>query len=260
MNTFEYIHITIENRIGTITLNRPEKRNALSHTLVTELKTAVNQLENSNDVKVIVINARGTAFCAGADLGDLEKLQNFSYEQNLADSGNLAELFYKIYTSKKVFIAEVQGHALAGGCGLATICDFVFAVPDAKFGFPEVKIGFIPAIVMVFLLRKIDGGKTRELLLSGDPINATQAHDLGLVTNIVSSDNLATECQKFARHLVVSNSAHATMVTKEMMARMEGEHLKETLSYAVEMNAKARESEDFKRGISAFLNKEKLRW
>lgn len=260
MSNFKYIDITVENRIGVVTLNRPEKRNALSHTLVTELKTAVNQLEDRDDVKVIVVNARGTAFCAGADLADLEKLQKFSYEENLADSDHLAELFYKIYTSRKVFIAEVQGHALAGGCGLATVCDFVFAVPDAKFGFPEVKIGFVPAIVMVFLLKKIGGGKTRELLLSGDPVTAEQAYELGLITKVVSPDDLGVECQKFARHLVDSNSAHAMMVTKEMMARMHGESLKDTLSYAVEMNAKTRESVDFNRGISAFLNKEKLRW
>ena len=260
MSNFEFINVTIQNRIGTITLDRPEKRNALSHTLVAEIKSAIDLLESTDDAKVVVLNARGTAFCAGADIADMQKLQNFSYEQNLEDSKHLAELFLKIYTSTKVFVAEVQGPALAGGCGLATVCDFVFAVPEAKFGFPEVKIGFIPAIVMVFLLRKVGGAVTREMLLSGDPIGAAEAHKIGLVTEIVSPDRLAVHTHEFAGHLVAGNSGQAMMLTKQMMAKMQGDSLNESLSYAVEMNAQARESDDFNRGISAFLNKEKIVW
>ena len=134
MTSFKYIQCRAANRIGTITLNRPEKRNALSYELVSELKLAVELLEKDDAVRIILLNATGTAFCAGADIADMQQLQNFSYEQNLADSNHLAELFLRIYTLKKIVIAQVQGHALAGGCGLVTVCDFVFTVPDAKFG------------------------------------------------------------------------------------------------------------------------------
>ena len=135
---------TVKDRVGYITLNRPDKRNALSHELVIELIDAFDKAEQDSSVKVVVLKAAGEAFCAGADLAYLQQLQNFSFEQNLEDSRQLKNLFLKIYQLKKVVIAQVQGHALAGGCGLATVCDFTFAVPEAKFGYTEVKIGFSP--------------------------------------------------------------------------------------------------------------------
>jgi methylglutaconyl-CoA hydratase len=146
---------SVANQTAYLTLNRPEKRNALSPEIITELKNAFDKAEQDASVKVVVLKANGESFCAGADLNYLQQLQNFSYEENLADSQHLKELFLKIYTLKKVVIAQVQGHALAGGCGLATVCDFTFAVPEAKFGYTEVRIGFIPALVAVFLIRKI---------------------------------------------------------------------------------------------------------
>ncbi len=158
------IEYAVADRIGYITLNRPDKRNALSFDLVKELKEAFARAEDDAAVKVIVLRANGEAFCAGADLAYLQNLQKFSHVENLADSNHLKELFLQIYILKKVVIAQVQGHALAGGCGLATVCDFSFSVPEAKFGYTEVKIGFIPAIVMVFLIRKIGEGKARHLL------------------------------------------------------------------------------------------------
>ncbi len=149
------IETSVKDRIGYIVLNRPDKRNALSPEMVSELKLAFKKAEDNAAVKVIVLKANGESFCAGADLAYLQDLQKFSYEENLADSRHLKELFLQIYTLRKVVIAQVQGSAMAGGCGLATVCDFVYAVPESKFGYTEVKIGFIPAIVMVFLLRKI---------------------------------------------------------------------------------------------------------
>ena len=122
----QYISYTAQDRIGYITLNRPEKRNALNAQLVHELKQAVKLAEDDNNAKVIVLKAEGKAFCAGADLEYLQSLQTNSYEDNLKDSENLAELFKMIYSSKKVFVAQVEGHAIAGGAGLATVCDFIF--------------------------------------------------------------------------------------------------------------------------------------
>ena len=151
----KYVKYSVLDRIAFITLDRAEKRNALSYDLVTELKSAFADAENDDAVKVIVLKANGEAFSAGADLEYLQQLQSFSYEQNFNDSNHLKELFLQIYSLKKVVIAQIQGHAIAGGCGLAAVCDFSFATPESKFGYTEVKIGFIPAIVMVFLIRKI---------------------------------------------------------------------------------------------------------
>ena len=249
-----------ENRIGYITLNRPEKRNALSYEMVTELKAAFTEAENDDNCKVIVLRAEGKVFCAGADLAYLQQLQNNTFNENLADSTHLMELFLKIYKNSKVVIAQVHGHAIAGGCGLATVCDFSFTVPEAKFGYTEVKIGFIPAIVKVFLLRKIGEGKAKELLLSGDLIDAEKAMQFGLVNKIIDSNNLDSEVYKFALNLCETNSAQSMAFTKKMIADVQSMDLKMGLEFAAKMNATARASEDCKKGIASFLNKEKLSW
>lgn len=260
MTGFKYITCVTSDRVGVITLNRPEKRNALSFELISELKTAFERYENEEPVNVIILKANGTAFCAGADIADLQKLQSNSFEENLADSNHLKELFLRIYTLKKVVIAQVQGHALAGGCGLVTVCDFVFAVPEAKFGYPEVKIGFIPAIVMIFLLRKVGEAKVKQLLLSGDYFSADEAMQIGLVYDIVSIEKLDGRVWDFATGLIRTNSLQAMMLTKQMITKLHSMSLLESLSIAADMNARARETEDFKRGIQAFLNKEKPAW
>lgn len=256
----KYITYESANRIGFITLNRAEKRNSLSHELVSELKECFRTAESDDNVKVIVLKANGETFCAGADLAYLQDLQKFSYQQNVDDSNHLKELFLIIYTLKKVVIAQVQGHALAGGCGLATICDFVYAIPEAKFGYTEVKIGFIPAIVMVFLLRKIGETRAKQLLLSGDPVSSQEALQLGLINKIIPGDRLSEEVLKFATHLVESNSSSSMMMTRQMIAQVQSMPLDEALTFASEMNAKARSTDDCKKGIAAFLNKEKLTW
>ncbi len=256
----KYVQYEAQDHIGYITLNRPEKRNALSFEMVTELKEVFARAEQDDNAKVIVLRARGEAFCAGADLEYLRQLQEFSFEQNFADSTHLKELYLQIYTLKKVVIAQIQGHALAGGCGLATVCDFSFAVPEANFGYTEVRIGFVPAIVMVFLIRKIGEARARALLLSGSLCSAHEAHHLGLVNEVLPGPELADEVKAFALNLVESNSGYSMSVTKQMIARVQSLGLDEALTFAAEMNAKARASDDCKRGIAAFLNKEKLQW
>ena len=178
LEALRYITYDCQERIGYVTLNRPDKRNALNADVVTELKLAFDHAENDDVCKVVVLRASGEVFCAGADLGYIQELQTFGYTDNLEDSTHLMQLFHQIYTLKKVVIAEVQGHALAGGCGLAAICDLAFAVPEAKFGYTEAKIGFLPAIVSVFLLRKIGEARTKQLLLTGDVVPAQTALDL----------------------------------------------------------------------------------
>ena len=256
----ELVLYEVKERIGYITLNRPEKRNALSHELVMALKNAFTQAENDRDVKVVVLQANGDAFCAGADLAYLHQLQKFSMEENLADSNQLKELFLKIYQLKKVVIAKVQGHALAGGCGLATVCDFVFAIPEAKFGYTEVKIGFIPAMVLIFLIRKIGEKKAKHLLLSGELVQGNEALNFDLVNYLVSKDTLSESVVGFAQRLIKNNSSQSMAVTKQMIDQVQSMPLIDALAYAAKMNAEARASEDCKKGIDAFLNKQELTW
>jgi methylglutaconyl-CoA hydratase len=256
----EQIKFEVKDRIGYITLQRAEKRNALNYEMVSELKEAFFKAEQDDNVKVIVLKAEGPAFCAGADLAYLQQLQANTYSENLEDSNHLKQLFYKIYNLSKVVVAQIQGHALAGGCGLASVCDFSFAVEEAKFGYTEVKIGFIPAIVKVFLLRKLGEGKVKELLLTGDLIDAKTAAQLGLINWVCPTEELESRVQQFAQKLINQNSGQSMAFTKKMIAEVQNMSLEDGLQYAAEMNAKARGSEDCKKGIAAFLNKEKISW
>ncbi|MCE2731759.1 MAG: enoyl-CoA hydratase/isomerase family protein [Cyclobacteriaceae bacterium] len=249
-----------KDRVGYITLNRPEKRNALSYEMVSELKKAFKQAEEDAQAKVIVLQSNGESFCAGADLAYLQQLQANTLQQNHEDSTHLKELFFQIYTLPKVIIASVQGHALAGGCGLASVCDFAIAVPGAKFGYTEVKIGFIPAIVMYFLVKKIGEGKARQLLLSGDLITAEQAAQMGLINQVVEAEKLQEQVSTLAQQLITQNSAQAMATTKKMLAAISGLDVNSALAYAAAMNAEARATADCKKGIAAFLAKEKISW
>ncbi|MCB0497828.1 MAG: enoyl-CoA hydratase/isomerase family protein [Cyclobacteriaceae bacterium] len=255
----QFVTYKTHKRIGYITLSRPEKRNALNDQVVSELKQAFQQAEQDEEAKVIVLKAEGDAFCAGADLAYLQQLQENSYYENLADSTHLKELFYQIYTLPKVVIASIQGHAIAGGSGLAAVCDYAFAVPEAKFGFTEVRIGFIPAIVMVFLLRKAGEQKAKDLLLSGRLISAKQAKKYGIITNLAEG-NLVQEVEDFAQELIEKNSAQSMAATKQMIAHVQHLTLEEALDYAAAQNAKARATEDCKKGIESFLKKEPVQW
>jgi methylglutaconyl-CoA hydratase len=250
----------VKERVGYITLNRPDKRNALSYQLVSEIKLAFMNAENDNDCKVIVIKGSGEAFCAGADLAYLQQLQTNTFDDNLADSRHLMELFQFIYHSNKVVISEVNGPALAGGCGLASICDFSFATPNSTFGYTEVRIGFVPAIVMVFLVRKVGEKNAREMLLSGDVFKADQALKYGLINYVVKPEELADNVFNFAQKICKLASAQSLGLVKEMLANVQSMDVNKALEYAAQTNAKARTTDDCKRGIAAFLNKEKLSW
>lgn len=260
LEALRYLTYDCEDRIAYITLNRPEKRNALNADVVAELKQAFEHAENDGACKVVVLRAAGEVFCAGADLAYIQELQGFGYTDNLEDSTHLMQLFHQIYTLKKVVIGQVQGHAIAGGCGLAAICDITFAVPEAKFGYTEVKIGFLPAIVSVFLLRKIGEARTKQLLLSGDVVSAQTALDLGLVNFLVPAGALADAVRTYAQRLCRENSGQSMEVTKEMLAALPEMALEEALRYAAQRNAELRGSDDCRRGIGAFLNKEKINW
>ncbi len=250
----------IENRIGFITLNRPEKRNAMSPELISGLDQAFADFAKNAEVKVVVLKAEGKAFCAGADLDYIQQLQHFTFEENLADSTRLKSLFSRIYEFPKVVIAQVQGHALAGGCGLVTVCDFAFSAPEALFGYTEVKIGFIPALVSVFLSEQIGLAKTTELLLSGELITSSKSAQIGLITEVVERESLEKRTFEFAHKLISDNSTFSMQETKRLLRNLGQSARHQALDQAAEANAKARGHADCVKGIAAFLSKNKPGW
>jgi methylglutaconyl-CoA hydratase len=255
-----YVTYETRDRRAYLTLNRPDKRNALNGEVVAQLQAAFERAAADEAAKVVVLAANGPAFCAGADLEYLTQLQRNTYEENVADSRQLARLFETIYTLPKVVIARVQGHAIAGGCGLATVCDFAFAVPEAKFGYTEVKIGFVPAIVSYFLSRKIGDGKARELLLTGQLISAEQAQEYGLISRVVEAETLDKEIEALAETLVRQNAGQSLAWTKRLLAELPQMPIAEAMQHAAEANAQARATDDCRRGIAAFLEKREIEW
>lgn len=256
-STFERIEIDIADGIGRIWLNRPEKRNALDSMLIAELARGMDDLADNDDVGVIVLGGRGKAFCAGADLAYLRRMADFTLMQNADDSAALARTLRTIHASPKPTIARVHGPAIAGGCGLATVCDVIVASEKATFGYTEVRIGFIPAIVMAFLMRKAPQARFRELLLSGRIVDARQAWEKGLVTEVVAGEDadLDARVDQIASS-IASASRSATRLTKEMLTALDGMSLDAALEYASKMNALARMTPDCQNGIARFLNKE----
>lgn len=255
------ITYNVEDRIAEVVLARPEKRNALNDTVIRELTDVFSQANKNPSVKVVILAGSGTTFCSGADLDYLQRLSAYSLAENQEDSHKLMKLFQSIYETKKPVIAVVNGPAIAGGCGLATVCDFILASRDhAKFGYSEVKIGFIPALVLVFLVRRIGEGRARELLLSGNVIDADRAYEVGLATEVVEHDRLYVHAKEFAHQLVENNSANSMSLTKEMLSTLHNMDFLQALEYAANMNAVARMTDDCKKGVAAFLKKEKIQW
>lgn len=251
---------TVADKQCIITINKPAKRNAFNAQLVEELKDAFRAAALDADVKVIILTGAGEVFSAGADLAYLQTLQSNTHEENLQDSKSLADLYLLIYNLSKPVIAKVNGPAIAGGCGLATVCDFAISSNTAQFGYTEVKIGFVPAIVMVFLLRKISEKNARELLLTGRLIDAQTALHFGLINRVVDASELDEAVNTFANELIENTSRESLKATKQMIARVQEMGLQEALQYAAEINAQARSTNDCKYGIASFLDKKKPQW
>lgn len=250
----------IHNRVAYITLNRPDKHNALNPQLIAELSVAFESLKTDDQAKIIVLKANGPTFSAGADLAYLQQLQANSREENIADIEQLKNLLVLIHAFPKTVIAQVEGHAIAGGCGLVSVCDLVFAVPDAKFGYTEVKIGFVPALVACFLVRKLGSTRTSQLLLSGELIAAETALQYGLINFVADATLIGGKVEKYAEGLARQTSAHSVRFTKQIIQQAQGLPLDEALNAAVLLNAEMRTTADFMYGISTFLSKEKPEW
>ena len=256
--TFKTVQYEESPGIATITLNRPEKRNAISYELIDDLLSALKVAEKS-ETQVLILAANGKAFCAGMDLENLKQLIGRTNEQNLKDSETIAQLFRGIYDFPKPTIAAVNGAAIAGGTGLVTVCDFALAVPDASFGYTEVRIGFIPAVVSSFLMASIGEKRTRDLLLTGRIFSAQEAHQLGLVNEIVSPEELMKKARELAATLM-ENSPASVRATKRLLGDYTRERLDRQIAEAIKENAAIRQTTDFQEGVTSFLEKRKPRW
>lgn len=258
MARYQTIDTRQEDGVQTITLNRPEKRNALSTVVIQELTEALESAAEC-ECGVVILTGTGSAFCAGLDLEDLQAITAKNPEEHRKDSESVAKLLRTVYDFPKPTIAAVNGAAIAGGMGIATICDFTLAVPDAKFGYTEVRIGFIPAIVSSFLLRQVGEKRARDLLLTGRILKAAEALELGLVTRIVSDQDLMREANNLAQSLL-RNSSESMTAIKRMLSGHAKECLDREIEEAIEWNAKQRATEDFKEGVRAFLEKRTPVW
>lgn len=248
------IKYELKNQTGVITLNRPEKRNALNPEIVNALKIQLNKCKQDESVRSVIITGEGNSFCAGADLEYLKLLAEYSSIENYYDSKSLADLFLQVYKFPKPTIAAVNGAAIAGGCGLASVCDFIVAHPEkSKFGYSEVKIGFIPAIVSIFLIKKVGEGLAKQLLLEGDIISGRRGYEIGFV-NYLSEDVL-----DFAKQLsekINKNSQTSIKLTKEMIINISNLSATDAVKYCINLNSISRASTDFKDGLDTFLKKE----
>jgi len=256
--SYNTIQLAYDGGTATITLNRPEKRNAISFELIDDLLRALDEVAKSEAI-VLIVTGAGTAFCSGMDLENLKALLGRTPEQNLKDSRTMVQLFRSLYEFPKVTIAAVNGPAIAGGTGLALLCDFTLAVPEAKFGYTEVRIGFVPAIVSTFLLRQVGEKQARDLLLTGRLFGAEEALRMGLVSEIVAPEKLMARARELAA-LIMQNSPASLRATKQLLTDHARAELDARIEAAVRENAAVRTTADFREGITSFLEKRKPVW
>jgi methylglutaconyl-CoA hydratase len=251
--------LKITGNLATLTLNRPDKRNAVSTAMIGELQTALDEIEKNHATRVAILTGNGKAFCAGMDLEMLATIGQQSPAENQEDSRRMAKMFRRIWSFPKPLIAAVHGAALAGGCGIATLCDFTLAAPEAKFGYTEVKIGFLPAIVSVFLLRQIGEKRTRDLLLTGRIVEAPEAKEMGLVNEIVPLEQLMQRANELAATLIAASPSSLTRA-KRLLTSAAAASVDADLERAILENARIRCTPDFKEGLASFLEKRKPVW
>lgn len=259
MSEFQTLRIQDKNQVRIITFNRPKVRNALSAQLLSELAKALTEAEQAEQVRAVILTGAGLAFCAGLDLEELKGVVGRSAEQHRIDSGNFRALLEKLYTFPKPTVAAVNGHAVAGGAGLACFCDITVMSEQAKIGFTEVKIGFVAALTSVLLVRLIGEKHARDLLLSGRLLSAVEAERMGLVNDLRPDEQVLPHALHRAVQMA-RNAPTSLMLTKKMLYTAPSMGLQEGLDYASEVNAVARLSRNLQEGVTAFLEERKPKW
>src|SRR5271155_1029208 len=256
--SYSTLSLEYDAGIATITLARPEKRNAISAQMIEDLVAALDEVEKL-PARVLILTGSGKAFCAGMDLDGLRAVATQSAEKPLEDSRRMAKMFLRLYRFPRPVIAAVNGAAIAGGCGIATLADFTLAAPEAKFGYTEVRIGFIPALVSVLLRRQIGEKHARELLLTGEIIVAAEAFRLGMVTEIVPAEDLLRRAHEVAAKFLES-SPTSLRRTKRLLLEYDEQEIAQEIEMATKENADIRATEDFREGLASFLEKRHPKW
>jgi methylglutaconyl-CoA hydratase len=247
-----------DGQVATIALTVPEKRNAISERMIADLLGALDQAEKER-VRVVILTGSGKAFCAGMDLEELRHIAHQPQYANLENARRISRLFYRLYSFPKPIVAAVNGAAIAGGSGIATLADFTLAVPEAKFGYTEVRIGFMPALVSVFLRRQVGEKHARDLLLSGRIFDAAEAYRLGLVTEIVPAETLMARAREIAANLLAA-SPTSIVRAKKFLLRFDDAAVRAELEAASEANAEIRSTHDFREGLTSFLERRAPQW
>jgi methylglutaconyl-CoA hydratase len=258
-----YSTVTYRNddRVALVTMNRPDRRNSLDDVMIREMTDVFTTINRTNHTRVVLLSGAGASFCAGMDLDYLQRFAAKGEPENLEDARNLSRMLQLIHTLKKPVVAAVNGPALGGGCGIAAACDFVFAAKEkAKLGAPEVRLGFLPAVILIYLVKRMGVSRAREFVLMGGVLSADEAKAKGLATEVVPDAELQEYAMEFARTLASSTSSSSVVLTKELFARMDEMSVREAADYAASLNALTRKTEDFKKGVESFLKKEKLTW
>ena len=250
----EVLLVEVVEGVATLTLNRPEKRNALNQALVQALKDALARAAADDAVRVVAIRGAGRDFCAGADLTELERIAAMSAEENLADARNLGALFVSLRELPKPVVAVVHGRALAGGCGLATACDVVLARFDAEMGYPEVHLGFVPAMVMAILRRKVPEGRAFDLVARGQRVAAPEAREMGLVTHVFPSGSFDEDVARYLGELA-SRPASALALIKSLLYELGDLGFTEGVERGAHVNVAARMTDACREGVRGFLER-----
>src|SRR5215212_9501276 len=256
MTESEVVIYSVEGAVARITLNRPEKRNALNDAVISGIKDSLRRASQDENVRAVVISGAGKDFCSGADLSALQKIAGASVAENSEDARSLLELFLLIRAIQVPVVAAVTGRALAGGCGLATACDLVLASASARFGYPEVKIGFVPAMVMAILRRNVSERRAFELLTRGGEISADQAREFGLINQVFPDESFETDVNLYVSEFG-KMSATAMALTKSLLYQMDGLSFPEALETGADVNVIARLTEDCQNSIARFLQKDR---
>jgi methylglutaconyl-CoA hydratase len=247
------------NKVGYITFCRPEIHNAFNSTLLKEMLDLFGDLDGYVGLRMVVLTGEGKSFCAGADLNWMRSVINQSFEQNLAESRELAELFYRIYTFRRPVVGKINGAAIGGGTGFVAVCDIAIAARSARFSFSEVKIGVVPACIGPYVIKRMGEGKARELFITGERMNAERAFEVGLVNKVVDDGALDAEIQRLIES-VLSSGPDAVSVAKKLVSEVPGMEPNEFKLYTAEMIARLRLSEEGQEGMDAFLNKRPPKW
>ncbi len=256
---YETITYKKTDRIARVTFSRPEVHNAFNSTMITEMTDIFDEIEKDGDIRVVVLTGEGKSFCAGADLNWMRGVIKQTFDQNLAESNALAELFNMIYRCRRPVIGRINGAAIGGGTGFVAVCDMAIAARSAKFSFSEVKIGVVPACIGPYVVKKMGEGKARELFITGERMNAERAHEVGLVNKVVDDDQLDDAVDALVKTLL-SSGPEAVAMAKKLVSEVPEMTPAQFKPYTAEMIAKLRVSDEGQEGMDAFLNKRKPNW